>query len=333
MLLSRAMGMSAVSQRWVCSILRHCGGRRQPSMNPLIRRRSSLSAPPLPHPRLRPFVPRCQHSRQKMRQLHQLGRTQSSSIRLMDPQQPPHPPPSQASKVGGMKSPERRHACRSQPRRVRCWTAPLLGTLRHRQPQSSAKLQRMPRTRRHPGPATSSSSRLATPALQLPHAYPQSADGLQQRTRCVWCLVLSQQCEPKLSLMGVKPCQHHASIARIGQALHKPQEDTAELPDEEIQARIVQLREKLARMEQCIADIDIAIHQKELEEARAGAGHDEAGAPSQQTQPQTDGSAAVVLCSETPSTGTPSLPALRCTDPSRRTSGPLSAHTNMRSQR
>ena len=113
------------------------------------------------------------------------------------------------------------------------------------------------------------------------------------------------------------------------------QEDDCQLSDEALHARMVQLRQKLARMEQCVAGIDAAIQRKELEElqSQAAAAHQTADEPMQQLEQLAVGSAPIVLCSETSEAVTPSLPTAVSTDPSLQTVGPLSAQTNVRSGR
>jgi len=116
------------------------------------------------------------------------------------------------------------------------------------------------------------------------------------------------------------------------------QDDECQLSDEALQEGIEQLRQKLARLEQCIVDIDAAMQRKELEElqAQAAAAHQSwsAGEPMQQLEPPADGSAAVVLCSGVSEGTTPSLPTVASTDcSSMQAFGPLSAQTNVRSGR
>ena len=94
--------------------------------------------------------------------------------------------------------------------------------------------------------------------------------------------------------------------------------------------RMVQLQRKLARMEQCVADIDAAIQQKELEEqaVQGIAALQDAAEPMQQLESAANGSAAIVLCSGAPEAATPSLPTVVSTDSSMQTLEPLSAQTN-----
>ena len=103
--------------------------------------------------------------------------------------------------------------------------------------------------------------------------------------------------------------------------------------EEARQARMAQLRQELARMEWCLADLNVAIQQKEIEEAHALATHRSDDNPSHLLEKPANGSTAAVQISSMSPAATPSLPSNTCTDASLQGSGPLPAHTHALSKR